>query len=111
MDISSNIAFRIVFLILCNVKFKFKKQKLRYGLYTTTKALPTTRQCKLVRKKKFAIATLNPNNRTFVVYILFLIIFDELHLFHMAKIAPLKVNEIFINVVLEYFSITDIFFL
>lgn len=67
-NININIAFRTIFFILNNVKIDLNNHKLKWRSYTTTKIFSTTRQIKLVRKKRFAAIVFNSNNEIFVVY-------------------------------------------
>lgn len=46
-------------------------EKLNSKLYIIIEALLTIKQVELVRKKEFAAKTLNPNDQSFVAYIVF----------------------------------------
>ena len=57
------------FLTLSGADVDFLDRKLWWRTYTTQAALLTTRRVKLVGKKEFAAAALNPEHETYVVHI------------------------------------------
>ena len=57
------------FFTLGDVDIDFLDQKLRWRIYITEEALPTTRRDKLVGKKEFAAAELDPKYETYVVHV------------------------------------------
>lgn len=68
-DISMNVAPGIPFHHLSNAKINFLDWKLILSLFTTIQALSNTQRVALVEKKKFAVAALSLDKKTFVVYI------------------------------------------
>ncbi len=68
-------------------------------------------EIELIRKKKFAVAILDPNYEAFVVYILALNINldSEVHLLKRAQIAYLKADEGFTEVFHKYIDFKDVF--
>lgn len=71
-NICINIALRMLFLNLSNAEIHFLEQKLNKKLYTTIGNLPTIKQVELIRKKKFAIVIFDPDDKIFVIHIVFL---------------------------------------
>ena len=57
------------FLTLSDADVDFLNRELRWRIYITKKALPTTRHVELVGKKEFAAAALDPEHETYVVHI------------------------------------------
>ena len=47
----------------------FGKEKFIWKFYITNKALPITKQIQLINLKKFVIATLDADSKTFIVYV------------------------------------------
>ena len=66
----------------------------------------------LIWKKKFAATTLDPEHKTFVVYVTALSINpgDEIHLSKRAQIAYLKADEALIKPFSKYTHFADVFF-
>ena len=73
--------------------------------------MPTIRQIKLIRKKKFAIAIFDPKNEIFMIYIAFFNLNSGIHLFYKAQIALLKIDKALITILFEYINFANIFFL
>ena len=85
-NISIKMVLKISFFIVSNIDVYFNKRKLTWRSYTTSKALPITRQIKLIDKKDFAKRVLNKNIKAFVIHISFLSL--ELRIIiHLAKKA------------------------
>ena len=53
-NVSLEVVFGMLFLILSGADIDFLVQELRWNTYTTKEALPTTRRSELICKKKFA---------------------------------------------------------
>ena len=68
-NISPEVVFGMLFLILSGANVNFLGLELRWRTYTTKEALQTTKRVKLVGKKEFAAATLHLESETFVVYV------------------------------------------
>lgn len=111
-DISMNIAFRMIFLTLSNIKVNFTKQKLKQKLYIIAKTFSTTRSIKRFGKKEFGIVIFDLDNKNFVVYITILINSDldlEIHPYHRAHIAFLKVDKALISIFFKYANFLNVF--
>ena len=68
-NVSPEIVFGMLFLILSSADVDFFGRELRLRTYTNEKALPTTRCVELLGKKKFAAAELDPEHETYVVHV------------------------------------------
>ena len=68
-NIKFEVVLEILFLKISNADLAFGKETLTWKLYTTNKALPTTKQVQLVNSKKFVIAALNVNSEIFVIHV------------------------------------------
>lgn len=68
-NLSLDIVFKILFLILSNANIDFLDWKFRKRTYITKKAFLTIRRIKLVRKKEFIAATLDSKYEIFVIHI------------------------------------------
>ncbi len=66
------VVLEMSFLALSNANFQFGAEKLTWRSYTTTEALPTTSQVKLIDKRKFAKVALYKNSETFVMHVVVL---------------------------------------
>ena len=68
----ANIKFEVIlgifFLILSNADVSFGEKILTWRIYTTNKALLTSKQVQIIYKKDFVIAALNANSKTFVIH-------------------------------------------
>lgn len=108
-NISMDNTLRILFLIFSNIEINFLERKFNWGLYTIIEALSTTKQIELIRKKEFAATVFDPNNETFVIYIIF---FNStnVHLSYKAQIVLLIQDNCLREVPSEYAYFTHIFF-
>lgn len=77
---SIDVTFRIFFIILSNNKINFNNQEFRWRLYITSEALSITRQVELIGKKKFTATALDPENKTFAVYVTSFASSNNIHL-------------------------------
>lgn len=109
------------FLTLSNVQIDFNNWELKWRLYISVKVLPTAQKIKLIEKKEFGAATLNPDDKTFIVHITSIASSDlansnlansdsTVHSFCQAQIVPLKVEETFTTILSEYTDFVDILF-
>ena len=57
------------FLTLSDADIDFLDQEIRWRIYTTKEALPTTKCVELVGKKEFAVVELDPEHETYVVHV------------------------------------------
>ena len=68
-NVSLKIVFEMFFLTLSGADVDFSDRKLRWRIYTTKEAFPITKRVKLVGKKEFAAAALDPEYKTYVVHV------------------------------------------
>ena len=68
-DTKFEMILEMSFLKLSNTNVSFGEKILSWKSYTTNEALPTTKQIQLVDPKKFVIAALDADSKTFVVYV------------------------------------------
>ena len=68
-NVSPEVVLGMPFLTLSGANIDYSGRKLRWRTYTTEEALPTTRHVKLVGKKEFATAALDPEHETYLVYV------------------------------------------
>ena len=66
---SPKIVLGILFFTLSDVDVDFLSPKLRWKIYITEKAFPTTRHVKLVDKKEFAVVALDLESEPFVIHV------------------------------------------
>ena len=59
----------MLFLTLSKADIWFAERKLVWRIYTAAEALSMTRKIEIINKKEFAVAVLNADNKTFVMYI------------------------------------------
>lgn len=96
---------------MSNADINFQARNLQWRSYTIEKVLLTTRWAKLIRKKKFAAATLDPKQKTFILHVTTFSIDsgDEVHLSKRAKIAHLKADKAPAKVFSKYINFVDVF--
>ena len=68
-NISPKIVLGLSLLTLSGADVNFLGQELRWKTYTNKETLPTIRRVKLVDKKEFAAAALNPEHETYIFYV------------------------------------------
>ena len=105
-NISPEVVLGMLFLTLSGTDVDFLDWELRWRT-NTTKALPTIRRVKLVRKKEFTAVALDPKHETFVIHIAFLNLVPEIHLDREAQIASLLTEDV--KIPDKYSDFTDIF--
>lgn len=76
---------------------------------TIIEALSTTIQVKLVRKKHLIATALDPDNKIFKIYIVFIANLDLIQPYFRAQIPPLKANETLITILFKYTDFVDHF--
>lgn len=99
------------FITLSNIEIIFNNQKLGWRLYIAVEAFVITEWVDLVRKKEFIETTFNFENKTFVVHITSIIIFDKVYPSYKAPIALLKVDETPTTIFPEHLNFANVFFL
>ena len=113
-NVSLEVVLGMPFLTLSNANVDFLGQDLRWRTYTTEKALPTTRCVELMGKKEFAVAILDPEYETYVVYIASLssaplVASLDVHSSRRSQISSLIVKEAPRKVFAEYSDFADVF--
>ena len=110
-DVKPDIVLGMPFLTISNIDVDFQAWNLQWRSYTTGNVFSTTKQVKLIEKKEFAAAALDPKHKTFVVYVAAFSIDsgDELHSLKKAQIAHLKADKASIKVLSKYANFADIF--
>ena len=113
-NVSPEVVFKMLFLILSNADINFSGRDLRWRTNTTEKALPTTRRVKLVGKKEFAAAALDLKHETYVVHVASLsstplIASLNVHPFQRPQISGLIAKEAPIKVPAKYSDFVDVF--
>ena len=68
-NVSPEVVLGMLFLTLSSADIDFSGRELWWKTYTTKEILPITRRVKLMGKKKFAAATLDPEHATYVVHV------------------------------------------
>ena len=85
-NISLEIVLKMLFLTFSKADIWFAEQKFVWMIYIAAEALPTIRKLEIIDKMKFAAATLNEDNKTFIVHIVALakLITIPIYSFHYA---------------------------
>ena len=110
VNVSPKIVFGIPFLTLSGVDVDFLDRELRWRTYIIKKALSIIRHVKLVGKKEFAAAALDPEHETFIVQVASLNSTPlDIHPFCRPWISSLIAKETPIKVSDEYVDFADIF--
>ncbi len=68
-NVKLDIVLGMPFLTMSNADVNFQARNLQWRFYTTGDVLPTFRPVKLIKKKAFAVAALNPEHEAFIVYV------------------------------------------
>ena len=68
-ETSIEVVLGMLFLTFSDANVQFEKKKLEWRSYTITEAVLTIKKMELINKKKFAVAALDKNTKTFVIYI------------------------------------------
>lgn len=71
-EISMDIILGISFIIISNVEINFAIWDFYWKTYIAAKALSIIRQVELIRKKNFTVEVLDPEDKTFIVHIVFI---------------------------------------
>lgn len=91
---------------MSNIDINFQTWDLQQRSYTTEDVLPTIKRVELIGKNKFAVATLDSQNKAFVVYIIALNISshidDKVYLSKSAQIDHLKIDKALTEVPNKY---------
>ncbi len=110
-DVKPDVILRMPFLIMNNADIDFQAWDLQWRSYITGDILPTTRQIKLIGKKEFAVAALDPKHETFVIHIAAFSedLGDKMHPSKKTQITQLKADEALTKVPSKYTNFTDVF--
>ena len=109
-NISLEVVFGMLVLPLRNADIDFSRQELWWITYTTKEALLTIRRVELVRKKEFAAAALNPEYKTYVVYVIFLSSTPlNVHLPQRPQISGLNAKKATTKIPNEYADFVNVF--
>ena len=118
-NISPEVVFGMLFLILSCANVDFSSQELWWRTYTTEEVLPTTRRVKLVEKKKFAAAALDLKYETCIVPIVSLSFtplvaslgsaFLDIYPSRSPQISSLIAKEAPVKVFAKYSDFADVF--
>ena len=97
------------FLTLSKVDIWFVDWKLVWRTYMAAEALPTTRRVKIIDKKKFAVAVLNADNKTFMLHVAALVepTTMPIHSSRQAQVAALTSKET--EILAEYSDFSNVF--
>lgn len=107
--ISIDVTFRMLFLILSNVKIQFNNREFRWRLYTLAKILPNIKRVKLFGKKEFPTATMDLEDKTLIVDAIFITSSDSMHPSYRTEIASLKVDKAPTAIPSKHMDFADIF--
>ena len=97
----------MAFLTLSNIVIQFAEKELIWRIYTTKKALLTTRQVKIINQKEFAKAVLDENVKVFVVHISLLRSKMSIHPARKVQLALLLTEKVIVPT--EYLYLADVF--
>lgn len=104
----------MLFLTLSNADVQFTNCKWHWKLYIAAKALPTTHYKELINQKEFANATLDKNEKAFVIHVASLSDSNKclkmlIYLSHRVQLASFITNKALIAIFFEYFDYADLF--
>ena len=112
-NVSPEVVLGMLFLTLSEVDVDFSRQKLSWSTYTIKVAFPTIRRVKLVRKKEFVAAALNPEHETYVVHVASLnstsLVAFDIHPFQRLQIFGLIAKKVSTKVFAKHLDFTDVF--
>lgn len=75
-NISPKIVFGILFLTLSSANVEFQEREFKWRNYTINETFSTSKNVKLVGKKKFIAIAFNPKHKIFITYIALFTDFD-----------------------------------
>ena len=117
-NISSKVVFGILFLTLTDADVDFLDWELWWRIYTTKKALPTTKHVKIMGKKEFVARALDLEYEIYIVHIrsvsfIVSLSFSPLefnvHISHRPQISGLITKEAVTKVSDKYINLVDVF--
>ena len=97
------------FLTLSKADIRFMERELVWRTYTAAEALPMIRRIEIINKKEFAVAVLNADDKTFMVYIVALVELTTMLIYpsRQAQVAMLTSEET--GIPAEYSDFFNIF--
>lgn len=95
------------FLAFSNTNINFAWKELTWRSYTILKALLTTRQVKVIDQKEFAVVTLDPEKKAFVVHVAFFSLGSRINPAWEAQIGALNSEKVVVPP--EYSDYADVF--
>ena len=109
-DTKFEVILGMFFLKISNANMSFGERTLMWRTYTTNETLPTTEQIQIVDKKKFVIAALNIDSKTFVVHVA---IRERekmpVHSEKQVQVGALLFDEAPTEILAEYFAYSNVF--
>ena len=112
-NVSPKVVLGMLFLTLSIADVDFPSRELRWRNYTTKEALSTTKRVKLVGKKEFAAAALDPGHETYVVHVASLsstpLASLNVHSSREPQISGLIVEEAPTKIFAKYSDFADVF--
>ena len=108
-NIGLEIVLEMLFLTLSNADIRFVEQELAWRIYTAAQTLPITKRVEIIKKRKFAAAAPNADNKTFVLHVVALAepTTMPIHLSGQAQVAVLTSKETRISI--EYSDFCNVF--
>ena len=108
-NIGLEVVLKMLFLTLSKANIWFAEQELVWRTYTAAEALPTTRRVEIIDKGEFAAATLNTDNKIFVVHVTALAepTTMAIHPSCQAQVAALTSEKT--KILAEYSDFSDVF--
>ena len=110
-NVKPEIVFGMLFLTMSHANIDFEARNLQWRSYTTRDILLTIRQVKLIGKKEFVAAVLDPKHKAFIIHIAALSAdsSDKVYPSKRTQIAHLKANKALSKVPSKYTDFLDVF--
>ena len=108
-DTSVEVVFGMPFLTLSKVKIDFIKKELIWKTYTIAKTLLIIKKVQIISPKECAKATLNQDQKAFVVHVTTLFNPMKMHPDQKVQIAAWIADEVLVTILAEYLDFEDIF--
>ena len=102
-----DVVVAMFFLTISNIDVQYAEKELTWRIYTTKKALLSTRRVKLIDQKEFTKVVLNENIKALVIYVRSLEAKITIHLARKAQRNLLLDKKV--TVLAEYLDFTDVF--
>ena len=117
-NVIPKVVFKMLFLTLSDANIDFLDWELRWRIYTTEKIFPTTKRIKVIRKKEFAAAAIDPEHETYIIHIRsvssialpsFSPLNADVHPAHRSQISGLIAEKALIKIPAKDLNFADIF--